>query len=103
MRHQVGTALIVICTTLALSTPAAADVIADWNVCAPGIIATGRSTVQFGAGPSTQLDLAVVHLAMHDAVQAYDQRFEPYAGAIATGGGSAVAAAARAAHAVVLA
>ena len=103
MRHHAWTAAIIMGTTLALGTPAAADVIADWNVCAPGIIATGRSTVQFGAGPSTQLDLAVVHLAMHDAVQAYDQRFEPYAGAIATGGGSAVAAAARAAHAVLLA
>jgi hypothetical protein len=40
---------------------------------------------------------------MHDAVQAYDHRYEPYAGAIVTGGGSAVAAAARAAHAVLLA
>ena len=103
MRHHAATALIVMCTTFALSTPAAADVVADWSVCAPGIIATGRAAVQFGAGPSTQLDLAVVHLAMHDAVQAYEQRFQPYAGAIATGGGSAVAAAARAAHAVLLA
>ena len=103
MRHHAWTAAIIMGTTLALSTPAAADVVADWNVCSPPIIATGRSTVQFGAGPSTQLDLAVVHLAMHDAVQAYDQRFEPYAGAIATSGGSAVAAAARAAHAVLLA
>ena len=37
---------------------------------------------------------------MHDAIQAYDQRFEPYAGAIAAGGGSPIAAAARAAHTV---
>jgi hypothetical protein len=103
MRHPGKTALMLMWTTLALATPAAADVIAQWNMCAPPIIATGRATVQFGAGPSTQLDLAVVHLAMHDAVQAYDHRFEPYAGAIASGGGSAVAAAARAAHAVLLA
>jgi len=103
MRTYAGTTAIIIGTTLALATPAAADVVADWNVCAPGIIGTGRAAVQFGAGPSTQLDLAVVHLAMHDAIQAYDQRFQPYAGTIATGGGSAVAAAARAAHAVLLA
>jgi hypothetical protein len=103
MRHHAETTLIVMCTTLALSTPAAADVVADWNVCAPPIIGTGRAAVQFGAGPSTQLDLAAVHLAMHDAVQAYDRRFESYAGAIATSGGSAVAAAARAAHAVLVA
>ena len=74
-----------------------------WNVCAPSIIATGRASVMFGAGPATQLDLATVHLAMHDAIQAYDHRFEPYAGAIAAGaGGSAFAAAARAAHTVLL-
>ena len=86
--------------TLAIATPAAADVVSVWNICAPTIIASGRSTVQFGAGPATQLDLAVVHLAMHDAIQAYDQRYAPYAGAIDPEGGSAVAAAARAAHTV---
>ena len=85
-------------TTLAIATPAAADVVADWNVCAPPIIATGRAAVQFGAGPATQLDLAVVHLAMHDAIQAYDQRYQQYGEPFAASGGSAVAAAARAAH-----
>ena len=89
-------------TTLAIATPAAADVVADWNVCAPTIIAAGRATFQFGTGPGTQLDLAVVHLAMHDAIQAYDQRYHPYAGAIAAGEGSAIAAAARAAHTVLV-
>ena len=49
------------------------------------------------------LDLATVHLPMHEAIQAYDQRYEAYAGAIAAAGeGSAVAAAARAAHTVLL-
>src|SRR5687767_2734811 len=100
MHRQSGTAALVLWTTLAIATPATADVVADWNVCAPAIIATGRATIQFGAGPATQLDLAVVHLAMHDAIQAYDQRYEPYAGAITAGEGSAIAAAARAAHTV---
>jgi len=103
MRHHSWTAVIIMGTTLALGTPAAAEVVADWNVCAQPIIATGRATVQFGAGPAGQLDLATVHLAMHDAVQSYDRHFESYAGVIANGGGSAVAAAARAAHAVLLA
>jgi hypothetical protein len=85
-----------------MAMPAAADVIADWNICAPGIIGAGRSAIMFGAGPATQLDLAVVHLAMHDAIQAYDRRYESYAGAIAAGNGSAIAAAARAAHSVLL-
>jgi hypothetical protein len=100
MRHHARTALILLWTTLALGAPAAADVVADWNVCAPPIIAAGRAAQQFGAGPSTQLDFAAVHLAMHDAIQAYDQRFQPYAGTIATAGGSAIAAGARAAQAV---
>ena len=84
--------------TLVGVVPAGADVLADWNVCSQPIIATGRSTIQFGAGPSAQLDLALMHLAMHDAVQAYDHRFESYAGAIEGGLGSADAAAARAAQ-----
>ena len=102
MHRQVRTASFIVWTALAIATPAAADVVADWNICAPGIIATGRAPVQFGAGPATQVDLAVVHLAMHDAIQAYDRRFEPYAGAINPGGGSAIAAAARAAHTVLV-
>jgi VCPO second helical-bundle domain len=100
MHRQAGTAAFIVWTTLAIAKPAAADVVADWNVCAPAIIATGRATIQFGAGPATQLDLATVHLAMHDAIQAYDHRFEPYAGKINAGGGSAIAAAARSAHTV---
>src|SRR5262245_30685780 len=99
MRHVGNLGAIAIVVSLVGAVPAGADVIADWNICSQPIIAAGRSTIQFLAGPSTQLDLALVHLAMHDAVQAYDHRFEPYAGAIASGPGSAAAAAARAAHA----
>ena len=85
MHHRAGTAAFLVWTSLTLATPAAAEVVADWNVCAPPIIAAGRGTIQFGAGPGTQLDLAVVHLAMHDAIQAYDRRYAPYAGPIAGG------------------
>jgi hypothetical protein len=102
MYRQAKTAAAVLWTALAFTAPAAADVLTEWNMCAQTIIGTGRATVQFGAGPSTQLDLAVVHLAMHDAIQAYDQHFEPFAGAIAAGGGSPIAAAARAARTVLL-
>ena len=103
MYRKARTALFVLCTAVAWATPStAADVVADWNVCSPAIIGAGRATIMFGVGPGTQVDLAVVHLAMHDAIQAYDRRFEPYAGAITPGGGSAIAAAARAAHAVLL-
>ena len=102
MYRQAGTAAFIVATTLAIATPTSAEVVAQWNICSQPIIAAGRASVQFGAGPSTGLDVAVVHLAMHDAIQAYDQRFEPYAGAITAGGGSPIAAAARAAHTVLL-
>lgn len=101
-RRAAIAALGVVWTSLGIVRPVEADVVADWNICAPPIIAAGRATVMFGAGPATQLDVATVHLAMHDAIQAYDQRFEPYAGAITADGGSAVAAAAKAAHTLLL-
>ena len=103
MRRQAWIAAFIVSTTFTIVTPARADVVADWSICAPGIIGAGRATVMFGAGPATQIDLAAVHLAMHDAVQAYDKRFAPYAGAIAAGEGSAAAAAARAAQTLLLA
>ena len=101
-RRAAIAAFVVVWTSLGIVRPVQADVIADWNICAPPIIAAGRATVMFGAGPATQLDVATVHLAMHDAIQAYDQRFESYAGAITADGGSAVAAAAKAAHTLLL-
>jgi hypothetical protein len=45
----------------------------------------------------------MVHAAMHDAIQAYDGRYEPYAIAVANATGSPVAAAASAAHDVLVA
>jgi hypothetical protein len=44
----------------------------------------------------------MVHAAIHDAVQAYDGRFEPYAVEITGAAGSPVAAVARAAHDVLV-
>jgi len=48
------------------------------------------------------LDFAVVHAAIHDAVQAYDQRFEPYAVDVPDADGSLAAAVAKAAHDVLV-
>jgi hypothetical protein len=100
MYRHARIAISALCAALALATPAAADVIATWNVCAQPIIGAGRAAILYGAGPSGAIDLALVHLAMHDAIQAYDHRFEPYAAAppIVSGPGSPAAAAARAAH-----
>ena len=43
-----------------------------WNNVAAQAVTIGR------AGPPGLLDLAIVHLAVHDAVQAIEGRFEPY-------------------------
>jgi hypothetical protein len=85
---------------LGWATPAGADVVADWNLIANQTI--------FGAvpprpGPTAILDFAVVHAAMHDAVQAIEKRYELYAFPIANASGSPVAAVAVAAHDVLIA
>src|SRR6516164_6146711 len=83
---------------LTLTTSARADAVVDWNII------TGQ-TIPFATrgGGSPSLDYAMVHAAIHDAVQAYDGRFEPYAVAITGASGSPVAAVARAAHDVLVA
>jgi hypothetical protein len=53
-------------------------------------------------GPSGAFDFAMVHTAMHDAVQAIEGRFQAYCGAIPNAAGSPIAAAATAAHEVLV-
>ena len=60
-------------------TTAHADVISDWNIQAAQRIAASAPPRR---GPSAVLDFAVVHLAMHDAVQAFERRYQPYCAAI---------------------
>ena len=91
---------IVTCACLMWGAPVGADVIVDWNVHTAQAIATAAGA---RPGPSGLLDYAMVHLAMHDAIQAFQKRFEPYCGAIANASGSPIAAAATAAHDVLAA
>ena len=89
---------LVICSCLIWATPAAADPITELNViAAETIFAGGRP-----AGASPLLDFAMVHAAIHDAVQAYEKRFQPYAIHIRHASGSRVAAAAAAARDVLV-
>lgn len=75
-----------------------ADPVLDWNaIAAQTILAPGARP-----GPSVVLDFAVVHTAVHDAVQAYDKQFEPYAIDIQNAGGSVAAAVAKATHDVLV-
>jgi hypothetical protein len=85
---------------LAASCPALADVVTDWNNIAGQIVFAGVPTRSGGSGI---LDFAVVHAAMHDAIQAFDKRFETYADRVPAASGSPVAAAATAAHDVLAA
>jgi hypothetical protein len=88
---------IIACACLMWAGPARADVVVDWNVfAAQAIDVAGRP------GPSSVFDFAMVHAAMHDAVQAIEGRFQPYCAAIPNVSGSPIAAAATAAHHVLV-
>jgi PAP2 superfamily len=78
---------------------ARADAVTDWNVIAfDAVKASGKT------GPVTSCDIAMAHVAMHDALNAIDRRYEPYAyGAVAPRGASPEAAIAAAAHDVLVA
>ena len=92
--------LVLACFAL-LPSPALADVVTDWNTIA--LQTAFVSAVPPRPGPSAILDLAMVQAAVHDAIQAFQNRFEPYAVSIPDASGSPVAAAAVAAHDVLAA
>lgn len=85
------------CACLIFAAPAGADVVVDWNQRAAQAIAVAARP-----SPANAFDYAMVHVAMHDAIQALEGRFEPYCGAIPDAAGSPVAAAATAAHDVLV-
>jgi hypothetical protein len=89
MKHKL--IRITLAALLAGAISARADSVLDWNtIAATTIFAGGRP------GPTAVLDLAVVQATVHDAVQAYDKRFEPYATGISGASGSPDAAVAKA-------
>ena len=80
-----------------MARPAMANVVTDWNEMTIAYVnAAGRPA------PAWILDLAMVHIAMHDAIQAYQHRFETYSDPIAGAAGSVVAATATAARDVLV-
>jgi hypothetical protein len=80
-----------------VSPVAAQDVIGFWN---ERTLAAVSQAAPAGRGPTPAviIDIAMVHLAMHDAVQSYDHHFDHYAGFFTSSHGSPVVAAAKAAH-----
>jgi hypothetical protein len=67
--------------SLALSAPARADTVTDWNSIALRAL-TAAPPVGAGQPPTVStIHLAMVHGAVYDAVNAIDGRYEPYLGA----------------------
>jgi len=85
----------------ALSWPqiARADAVLDWNAIAVSTISTASPP---RPGPVGFLDMAVVQAAVYDAVQAIEGKFKPYHVQIPGASGSPEAAAAKAAHDVLV-
>src|SRR5262245_24969078 len=82
-------------TCLIWVVPARADVVTDWDANAVQAILTAGALRPSGTG---NLDWAMVHVTVHDAVQSYEKRFEPYLELVPGASGSPIAAVAAAAH-----
>ena len=95
VRKSLVIAALSLCGGIA-AAPACGDAVVDWNEIAQQAIVTGR------AGPIGAVDSALVQVAVHDAVQAIDKRFEPYHVEVSGARGSRSAAAAAAAHAMLV-
>jgi len=87
-------AVAIIALMLASSAKARADVVTDWNAIAVQV----TNTAPLRPGPTSVLDMAIVQIAVYDAIQAYEGDYEPYCASIAGTTGSPVAAAAKAAR-----
>ena len=87
----------VVLAALAWSGAANADAVTDWNLIANGAVAVGRP------GPIGSQDIALVQVAVHDAIQSYEHRFEAYYAVVNGAKGSKAAAAAAASHGVLVA
>jgi hypothetical protein len=87
-----------LCGLLGAAQPAFADAdaVVDWNRIAVDAVTAGRP------GPIGIVDIALVQIAVHDAVQAIDRRFEPYHFEAERAAGSRSAAAVAAAHDVLV-
>jgi hypothetical protein len=98
MTKHLRLAGVIVCGCLMWPANAGADPVADWN-----LIASQAAIAANRPGPSAFLDLAEVHVAVYDAVQALDRRFRPYHVHIPGASGSPAAATAKAAHDVLVA
>ena len=89
---------LIVCGILGAASPAYADAVTDWNAITVDAVNVGRP----GPGPIGVVDIALVQVAVHDAVQAIERRFEPYLVEIEGARGRRSAAVAAAAHDVLV-
>src|SRR5215217_1956275 len=101
MRKMGASFGLIVCVSLCGAASSSADVVTDWNATTAQAVvaATGAAARPAGTG---LFDFAMVHAAMHDAIQAFEHRFETYGPPIEGATGSPVAAAATAAHDVLV-
>ena len=85
-------ALILLAVTSTLALTSKANVVTDWNALTVGHAAAGGRP-----GPSWVLDVAVVQVAVYDAVQGIEGDYQPYCGSIPGASGSLRAAVSKAA------
>ena len=101
MEKPRNVAAFAVCVLLAGASAGQANVVTDWNALAVQCISTATPPAR--GGPPGLFDLALMHVAVHDAVQAIEHRYEPYhATPTATGSESRASAAAAAAHDVLI-
>src|SRR5262245_36751754 len=95
LKRQISPAMAILAILLAAPKSASADAVADWNAIA---VQTISAATPARPAPVSFLDMAIVHAAVYDAVQAIDKRFKPYHVVIPGASGSPEAATAKAAH-----
>lgn len=93
---QSGLALVVLGSIFAADAKAQ-DPISDWNTIAEKAVKTAGAPP-----PVAALDFAIVHLAIYEAVESIDGRYEPYHAVVPGATGSMSAAAAKAGHDVLV-
>jgi PAP2 superfamily len=89
---RVGLALTVL-AILGMTNAEAGDPIAAWNQISENAVRAGKHPL-----PVTSVEFAIVQLAIYDAVESIDRRYEPYYTRVPGGTGSLSAAAAKAGH-----
>jgi hypothetical protein len=86
----------VMCGALGLPALAQADAVTDWNAITMDAVTIARP------GPQGMLDVALVHIAVHDAIQSIERKYEPYHFQLRDAKGSRTAAAVAAARGVLV-